>query len=87
LGYASDRLDPEQLRQAGVFISKKLKRGKSLEPSKMHGLLALSLDANEQFCSDHRCCEECLSRQVVCKDAQGNRSKRPNITTNKSTRS
>ena len=71
-GYASNRMNPEQLRRAGVFINKKLKRGKSLEESKMHGLSVVSLDANEQFCSDHRCCEECLSREVVCKDAQGN---------------
>jgi hypothetical protein len=71
-GYASERMNPEHLRQAGRFINQKLKRGKSFEDSKMHGLLVVSLDANEQFCSDHRCCEECLSRQVSCKDAQGN---------------
>lgn len=70
-GYASDRMNPERLRRAGVFINRKLKRGKSLEECKMHGLLAVSLDANEQFCSDHRCCEDCLSREVICKDAQG----------------
>ena len=75
-GYASNRMDPEQLRRAGVFINRKLKRGKSFEESKMHGLLVVSLDANEQFCSDHRCCEECLSREVVCKDAQGNEVKK-----------
>lgn len=75
-GYASDRMDPEQLRRAGVFINKKLKRGKAFEESKMHGLSVVSLDANEQFCSDHRCCEECLSREVVCKDAQGREVKK-----------
>jgi len=36
----------------------------------MHGLLVVSLDANEQFCSDHRCCQDCLSREVTRKDAQ-----------------
>lgn len=71
-GYASNRMNPEQLRRAGIFINKKLKRGKSLEASKLHGLWAVSLDANEQFCSDHRSCEECLSREVVYKDGQGN---------------
>lgn len=75
-GYASNRMDPEQLRRAGVFINKKLKRGKSFEESKTHGLLVVSLDANEQFCSDHRCCKDCLSREVVCKDAQGNEVKK-----------
>jgi hypothetical protein len=76
LGYASNRMDPEQVRRAGIFINRKLKRGKSLEESKVHGLLVVSLDANEQFCSDHRCCEQCLSREVTCKDAGGNEIKK-----------
>jgi hypothetical protein len=75
-GYASNRMNPEQLRRAGVFINRKLKRGKAFEASRMHGLLAVSLDANEQFCSDHRCCQDCLSREVTCKDAQGNEVKK-----------
>jgi len=80
-------MDPEQLRRAGVFINKKLKRGKSFEESKTHGLLVVSLDANEQFCSDHRCCEECLSREVVHKDDQGHEVTKPSITPNRSARS
>ena len=75
-GYASNRMNPEQLRRAGMFINRKLKRGKAFEESKMHGLLVVSLDANEQFCSDHRCCQECLSREVTCKDGQGNEVKK-----------
>ncbi len=71
LGYAAERMNPESLRRAGVFINRKLKRGKALEASKVHGLQVVSLDANEQFCSDHRCCEDCLTREVTCKDAQG----------------
>jgi len=71
LGYASNRMNPEQVRRAGRFINRKLKRGKALEASKMHGLLVVSLDANEQFCSDHRCCADCLSREVTCKDTAG----------------
>ena len=71
-GYASNRMEPERLRRALRFINRTLKRGKGLEASKVHGLLVASLDANEQFCSDHRCCEDCLTREVVCKDAQGN---------------
>lgn len=74
-GYASNQMDPEQLRRAGRFINRKLKRGKAFEASKTHGLLVASLDANEQFCSDHRCCEDCLSREVTRKDAQGNEVK------------
>ena len=52
------------------------KRARPFEPSKVHGLLAVSLDANEQFCSDHRCCEDCLTREVTCKDAQGHEVKK-----------
>ena len=75
-GYASNRMNPEQLRRAGRFIHRKLKRGKAFEASKIQGLLAVSLDANEQFCSDHRCCEDCLTREVTCKDAQGQEVKK-----------
>jgi hypothetical protein len=75
-GYAANRMNPEKLRRAGIFINRKLNRGKVFEASKINGLLVVSLDANEQFCSDHRCCEECLSREVTCKDAQGNEVKK-----------
>jgi hypothetical protein len=75
-GYASERLDPAQLRRAGVWICRKLKRGKAFEANKIAGLLAVSIDANEQFCSDHRCCEDCLKREVTCKDAQGQEFKK-----------
>jgi hypothetical protein len=75
-GYASERLDPPQLRRAGVWICRKLKRGKAFEDNKIAGLLVVSLDANEQFCSDHRCCEDCLTREVTCKDTQGREFKK-----------
>lgn len=75
-GYASNRMHPERLGRAARFINRKLKRGKAFEASKEHGLLVVSLDANEQFCSDHRCCDDCLTREVVCKDAQGNEIKK-----------
>lgn len=75
-GYTSDRMNPTGLRRAGGFINRKLKRGKAFEASKLHGLLVVSLDANEQFCSDHRCCEDCLVREVKCKDAHGNEIKK-----------
>ena len=75
-GYVSERLDPAQLRRAGVWINRKLKRGKAFEASKLKGLLPVSLDANEQFCSDHRCCADCLSREVTCKSAAGQEVKK-----------
>jgi len=70
-GYVSERLDPAQLRRAGVWINRKLKRGKVFEASKLKGLLVVSLDANEQFGSDHRCCADCLRREVTGKSADG----------------
>ncbi len=75
-GYASERMDPAQLRRAAIWINRKLKRGKAFEANKINGLLVVSLDANEQFCSDHRCCEDCLSREVTCKDAEGKEFKK-----------
>lgn len=75
-GYASERMDPAQLRRAAIWINRKLKRGKGFEANKINGLLVVSLDANEQFCSDHRCCEDCLTREVTCKDAQGHEFKK-----------
>jgi hypothetical protein len=75
-GYASQRMDPGQLRRVALWINRKLKRGKAFEANQIHGLLAVSLDANEQFCSDCRCCEQCLSREVTCKGAQGKEFKK-----------
>jgi hypothetical protein len=76
LGYAAERMNPEKLRRAGIFINRKLKRGKAFEENKINGLLVVSLDANEQFCSDHRRCGDCLTREVTCKDARGQEVKR-----------
>ena len=75
-GYVSERLDPEQLRRAARYIHRKLKRGKAFEASKIKGLLCVSLDANEQFCSDHRCCEHCLTREITGKNAAGQEVKK-----------
>jgi hypothetical protein len=73
-GYVSERLDPAQLRRAAVWIVRTLKRAKSFEANKVKGLLTLSVDANEQFCSDHRCCPDCLTREITRKDASGKTS-------------
>lgn len=75
-GYVSERLDPAQLARAARWINRKLKRGKAFESNKIHGLLVVSLDANEQFDSEHRCCEQCLRREVTCKDAHGQEFKK-----------
>ena len=71
LDYVSERMDPDKLRRGAAWINRKLKRGKAFEENKINGLLVLSLDANEQFCSDHRCCADCLTREITTKDAQG----------------
>jgi hypothetical protein len=71
LHYVSERMEPAKLRWAACWINRKLKRGKAFEENKVNGLLVASLDANEQFCSDHRCCEHCLTREITTKDAQG----------------
>jgi hypothetical protein len=75
-GYVAERLDPAHLRRGARWVNQKLKRGKAFEANKVKGLLVLSVDANEQFCSDHRCCERCMSREVTCKDAQGQEVKK-----------
>ncbi len=31
----------------------------------------VSLEANAQLCCDHRCWEDCLSRELTCRDAPG----------------
>lgn len=69
--YVSERMDPARLRRGAIWINRKLKRGKAFEENKVNGLLVLSLDANEQFSSDHRCCTDCLSREITTKDAGG----------------
>ena len=75
-GYVSERLDPGQLRRATRHVQRRLKRGKAFDANKINGLLCVSLDANEQFCSDHRCCEQCLTREVTCKNAAGQEVKK-----------
>jgi hypothetical protein len=70
-GHASERLDPGQLRRAARFIHRKLKRGKAFAANKINGLLCVNLDANEQFCSDRRCCGHCLTREITSQNAAG----------------
>lgn len=71
LNYVSERMDPDKLRRGAAWINRKLKRGKAFEGNKVNGLLTLSLDANEQFNSDHRSCADCLTREITTKDASG----------------
>ncbi|MGH9757675.1 MAG: transposase [Candidatus Acidiferrales bacterium] len=73
--YELERYNLEDLRQVLVSANQTLKRNKALEPAKIHGLLVVALDANEQFKSRHRCCEACCQRQIEVKDACGQTQK------------
>jgi hypothetical protein len=69
--YVAERLNLEDLRQTLAAVAKQLKANKALERCKLHGLLFVSLDANEHFKSRSRCCSECCQREVQIKDAAG----------------
>jgi hypothetical protein len=69
--YVTERMDPAKVRQAVQWINRKLQRGKAFETNKINGMRVVSLDANEQFCSDHRCCAECLTREITTQNAAG----------------
>ena len=71
LVYALERYSLEDLRQTLVAINKTLKRNKALESAKIHGLLVVAIDANEQFNSRSRCCEACCQRVIEVKDKDG----------------
>jgi hypothetical protein len=59
------------LRDLLVVINQTLKRNKAFAAAKIHGLLVVALDANEQFKSRSRCCAACCRRQVKVTDSAG----------------
>jgi len=68
LGLCRNRMNPEQLRRACRFINRKLKRGKAIG-SQQDARVAggqFGCETN-QFCSDHRCCADCLTRESPAK--------------------
>jgi len=69
--YVVERLNLEDLRQSLALVAKRLKANKALESCKIHGLLFVSLDANEHFHSRSRCCSCCCQRQIEVLDARG----------------
>jgi len=64
-GYASERMDPAQLRRAAIWINRKLKRGKAFEDNKINGLLVLSLDASIRPRLNHRQLHPCTPAAVL----------------------
>jgi hypothetical protein len=72
-GYATERLNLQDLRHVLAEAAKTLKRNKALESCKLKGLLFVSLDANEHFASRSRCCPRCCQRQLEETDDQGHK--------------
>jgi hypothetical protein len=68
-GLAHARL--EDIRAVLVAVNQTLKANKALEAAKIHGLLVVALDANEQFNSRARCCADCCQRQLKETDSEG----------------
>jgi len=69
--YVAERFHLEDLRHSLASVAKQLKANKALESCKIHGLLFVSLDANEHFHSRSRCCPCCCQREIEELDAQG----------------
>jgi hypothetical protein len=74
--YVTARMCPEDWRQNQAQVAKELKRNKALESCKIHGLLFVSIDANEHFASFSRTCQRCCQRQVEMLDSEGKKVKR-----------
>lgn len=71
LAYVAARYRLDDLRGLLVSTNKTLKKNKGFESAKIEGLLVVEIDANEQFNSRSRCCEDCRQRTVKIKNAQG----------------
>lgn len=71
LGYVAQDYRLEDWRHNLVCTAKILKANKALDSCKIHGLLWVSLDANEHFASRARCCDQCCTRQIKVRDEEG----------------
>jgi hypothetical protein len=71
MAYVCERYQLEDLRAILVGINQTLKRNKTFESAKIHGLLVVSIDGNEQFHSRCRCCADCCERKVKVAKAPG----------------
>ena len=67
--YALERYHLEDLRVVHCGVMRKLKSNEQLEECRINGLLFVPLDANEQFCSRSRCCDQCSHRRVKVKNS------------------
>lgn len=73
--YVAEHLNLEDVRQSLASAAKRLKANKALESCKIHGLLFVSLDANEHFHSRSRCCPCCCQREIEVLDDHGQKQK------------
>jgi hypothetical protein len=71
MAYVVERYRLEDWREILVSTNKTLKRNRAFESAKMNGLLVVSIDANEQFNSQHRCCEACSRRKIKVRNRAG----------------
>lgn len=71
MAYVCERYRLEDWRAVLVSTNQILKRNKAFEAAKIHGLLVVALDANEQFKSRCRCCWQCSQRRIKLKNRQG----------------
>jgi hypothetical protein len=71
LAYVTERYRLEDLRDLLVAVNRTLKQNRAFESAKIHGLLVVAIDANEQFNSRHRCCEACCVRKVKVRNHAG----------------
>jgi hypothetical protein len=70
-GYGLEHCRLEPWRELLVDTNRTLKTNKVFESAKINGLLAVAIDANEQFKSQHRCCPACCQRELEIMDAHG----------------
>ncbi len=64
IGYAYARMDPEGLRQVMKGVCAKARRNKALRRRDLSMPMTAAIDGHEHFKSFHRCCPECLRREV-----------------------
>jgi hypothetical protein len=71
LAYGLERYNLADLRSVLAPVIRQLKLNKQLEECRVNGLLCVALDANEQFHSRSRCCDQCSQRLITIKNAAG----------------
>lgn len=71
MAYALERYNLEDLRKVLCAVMREMKANKQLDECRISGLWFVALDANEQFCSRSRCCDQCSQRKVKIKNSAG----------------